>query len=161
MSVHLGVEINRGGNQPGELLRTNEIIRRLNSGKPGVSIYEIRTVFAQIGKSSRATPLPRLYQAGQVHHLEGMDEMERQLRDLDDNPNARHDRADAAVYLVLDLAGVLDHARTGYAVGGVGDAPEAFGGAAQGSVNVGPMRSAPAPVRAMEGSFAFGGARWK
>ncbi|HMI91864.1 MAG TPA: terminase family protein, partial [Polyangiales bacterium] len=45
-SGHLGVETNRGGNQPVQLLCSAEKIRRLKAGKPGVSIYEIKRVFA-------------------------------------------------------------------------------------------------------------------
>jgi len=159
-SVHLGVEINRGGNQPAELLRSAEKIRRLQRGLPGFSILEIRTVFTDKGKSARATPLPRLYAAGQVHHLPGLDELERQMRALDDTRAANRDRADAAVYVVLDLAGVLE-ARGGsgaYAVGGAAIGPGTFGAPALGAVAVGPS-APPSPAVTPHLSFTFGGTR--
>lgn len=110
--AHLGVEINRGLNQPAEMLRMAEKIRRMRAGQPGVSFNEIREVFAHRSKAQRATPLPRLYRAGQVHHLPGLGELERQLRQLEDNSRAPLDRADAAVYCILDLAGALDEANS-------------------------------------------------
>jgi hypothetical protein len=90
-----------------------------------------------------------------------MTELERQLRELDDNPNLYRDRADAAVYLVLDLAGVLDHARSGFALGGDVASPSMFGPSAQGSINVGRPSRMPAPSTSPHTSFAFGGGRWR
>mgnify|MGYP001582717541 CR=1 FL=1 len=159
-AIHLGVETNRGGNQPAELLRSAEIIRKLREGRPGVATIEIRSVFTHQGKTVRATPLPRLYLAGQVHHLPGLDGVERQLRELDDTPRLQLDRADAAVYCVLDLAGILEQrgGSSSYAVGGVALGPGTFGPAAAGAVNVGPAAQRSAVPMSMPGmSFSFGG----
>ena len=148
-TLHLGIETNRGGNQAVELLRSAEVIRRLRAGKPGVSVHEIRTVFASVGKGARATPLPRLYAAGRVHHVHGLGALERQLRALDDTVAPHRDRADAAVYCVLDLAGILDVARGGsaYAVGGEPMPSMPFTPIALGSINVGPLASTPRPFQ--------------
>lgn len=160
-SVHLGVETNQSGNQPEGLLRSAEKIRRLQRGLPGVSVIEIREINTSRSKAVRATPLPRLYAAGQLHHLAGagLEMLERQLRELDDRPALGRDRADAFVYAVLDLAGILDHARGGAMVGGVSVGPAAFGGRPGGAVNVG--SSSPTVVPHIAGSFSFGGGgRW-
>ncbi len=151
--MRFGVETNRGGDSPAALLRSAEKLMRLRAGNPAVSIYQIKEVFARKAKGQRATPLPRLYAAGQVHHLAGMLEMERQLRELEDHVRIPLDRADACVYAVLDLAGVLENV-AGYSVGGSAQEPGAFGPAAQGAIAVGPTVQ---PTPSMPFTFGGGG----
>jgi phage terminase large subunit-like protein len=111
--IHAGTETNRGGNMAEGLIRSAEVIDRLRRGLPGISVLEVRTVFTAMSKATRATALPRLFKAGQVHIVGRMDVMERQLRDLDDTVKPGRDRADAAVYAILDLIGLLDMTRPG------------------------------------------------
>lgn len=158
-TVRVGVETNRSGDKDEALIRGAEKLRRLLAGLPGVSILDVRTVFTQTGKAMRATPLPRLYKAGVVHHpATGWSEVEKQLRALDDTPAPNRDRADAWVYTVLDLVGALDVTRVGSAVGGVQMGVETYGRPAAGAVAVGPSVPAAGPAV----SFAFGGTpgRW-
>ncbi len=160
--VWLGVETNRGTNQPEGLLRSAEVIYRLRAGQPGVSVLEVRTIHTDKSKATRATPLPRLFQAGQVHLVGRFEELERQLRLLDDTPRQGRDRADAAVYAVLDLVGLLNMARAGGGVamvaGAAAVAPtERVGPAPLASVVVGqPMAQ---PARFQFGAPARAGAR--
>ncbi len=112
-AIHVGTETNRGGNMPEGLIRSAEVIDRLRRGLPGISVLDVRTVFTAASKATRATTLPRLFKAGQVHFVGSMEVMERQLRDLDDTIKPGRDRADAAVYAILDLIGLLDMTRPG------------------------------------------------
>jgi len=139
--AHFGVEVNRGTDQPPQLLRAEEQIRRMARGEPRVSVIPVRTVFAHRSKVARAQPLPGLYRAGVVRHLPGLEVLERQLRELKDPPQGDVDRADAAVYAVLDLAGILDK-QDGYTVGGSVMAPFVTP-APQGAVQVGPVVTQP------------------
>lgn len=147
--VHAGTEVNRGGNMPEALIRSAEKVRRLQAGMPGVSILEIRTAFADRNKGQRAAPLGRLYRAGQLHHVPGLVELERQLRALDETNAPNRDRADAWVYSVLDLA------LGAYAVGGTEQGLVLpFAPAPLGSISVGAMPSVQHEARTQP--FQFG-----
>jgi len=154
--IHLGVETNRGGNGPAELLRSADKIRLLQAGRPPFSTIEIVQMHTDKAKAHRAGPLPQLYKAGQIHHVGGFPALELQMRKLDDNPSTaiKRDRCDAAVYAILDLAGILDLARPGYGYGATVQAGT-FGGSARQTLNV------PPPAQRAEmmpnASFTFGG----
>src|SRR5262249_17961854 len=111
---YLVVEVNvGGGGQLGpELIRQEERLRRARAGKPAVSTIEICQVRSDKSKAKRATALRPLYVAGQVHHCDGLQQLERQLRELDDTEGRRNDRADAWVHVARALAGVGDDAAT-------------------------------------------------
>ncbi len=101
------LEDNRGGNQPEALLRGEEIRRRLSAGLPGVSVCVIKRVTAKADKCARAESPAVLAEQGQVRFAPDLVELEEQLRNL--TPDGTDtDRADAAVHLVNDLAGLSD-----------------------------------------------------
>jgi phage terminase large subunit-like protein len=138
--IHLGVETNRGDMMPVMLLKQAEVVRRLTRGEAGISVHDVRPVRTDKSKADRAHPLPRLYRAGRVFHVGRMEVLEKQLHELDDTDKPNRDRADAAVYAMLDLSGQLDLARPGVPIGGT--VPElemgvSMGPAPLGSVNVG------------------------
>lgn len=157
--AHIGVETNRSDINPEALLRMHEVARRAVAGLPPASVTRVVTVHTAIGKAARARPLVPLYKAGTVAHVEGLGALEAQLRELDETVKGGpgRDRADAAVYALLDLFGILDRVRPGAMVGGATIAPAAFGGPGMGAVNVG---AAPAMMAPPTGTavFAFGGA---
>ncbi len=103
------IEVNRG-TKDSSLLRAQEVIRKLSRGLPGFSTCEIRTVTSRDDKGARAAPLPTVYRAGQIRHLPGLSIVEGQLHRLSavGKSAGRLDRADAAVYALLDLLGLLD-----------------------------------------------------
>jgi phage terminase large subunit-like protein len=103
----LGIENNAGGEMGAELLRAEERRRRLESGKPGVSVIEIREVTARRNDSKvrRAGPIVALAKSGQLRMVRGLGVLEGQLSGLtDDSPG--NDRADALVHGARDLAGL-------------------------------------------------------
>lgn len=150
------IEVNRG-TKDSSLLRAQEVIRRLQRGLPGVSVCEIRTVTSREDKGARAAPLPLIYRAGQVKHLPCMTDAETQMKKLTNvaRQQARLDRADAAVYALLDLFGLLDGQET-TTLGASTLMPGTFGGAPMGSINVGaPPQTSPVAPGAF--TFAMGG----
>jgi phage terminase large subunit-like protein len=99
------VENNRGGNQPAALLRGEERVRRLRRGQPEVSICEIVEIRADKDKCKRAVSPARLAAQGQVRFARDLRALKGQLKNL--TPDGKStDRADAAVHLVNDLAGL-------------------------------------------------------
>lgn len=165
---HFLIEDNRG--TTGETLLRYEEQKRALIRRPGVvatSICEVRFVTSRKSKGDRARPLPGLYRAGQVGHAAGLELVEGQMRRLTEaeRQSIRLDRADAAVYALLDLFGHLD----GRAVPlGGSSAPlqvGAFGSSAQSSIAVGPepgggpaVLTMAAPGRMAAG--AFGRSAW-
>jgi phage terminase large subunit-like protein len=133
------IEVNRG-TKDSSLLRAQEVIRKLARGEAGFSTCEIRTVTSRDDKGARAAPLPTVYRAGQIRHLPGLAIVEGQMHRLAavGKSAGRLDRADAAVYALLDLLGLLD----GQTVTTLGTLASAgvgtFGAPAQGSVAIGP-----------------------
>ncbi len=105
--IHFVIENNAGGEMGAELLRAEERRRRLERGKPGVSIIEIREVTARRNDSKvrRAGPIVALAKSGQVRMLRGLGVLEGQLSGLTDDAT-RNDRADAFVHGARDLAGL-------------------------------------------------------
>lgn len=159
------IEVNRG-TKDSTLLRNAEIIRRLKRGQPGISVCEIRTVTSREDKGARAAPLPMLYRNGQVHHVNQageLDAVEKQMRGLTNTGtgSTRLDRADALVYALLDLFGLLDgqHAT---ALGTMPVHAAVFGGGAQGSLVVASSRDVGGLTMQAPGQIGpgvFGGGR--
>lgn len=162
------VEDNRG-KKDNALLRSQEVIRRLrrNPSDLAASTCDIRPVTSRLEKDKRAEPLVMIYKAGQIGHLAGVThEIDTQLKRLKPGGGGRLDRADAAVYALLDLFGLLDGQRA-TALGG-SSAPlqvGAFGSSAQSSIAVGPEPGGGAQVLTMAApgrlaAGAFGRSAW-
>lgn len=131
------IEVNRG-TKDSSLLRAQEVIRKLARGEAGFSTCEIRTVTSRDDKGARAAPLPTVYRAGQIRHLPGLAIVEGQMHRLAavGKSSGRLDRADAAVYALLDLLGLLD-GQTVTTLGTVASAGVGtFGAPAHGSIAV-------------------------
>ena len=137
-TARLGVETNRGRDMLAGLLRSAQVIRQMRAGLPSFPTIPVTEVFVRKGKADRASPLPGYYRLGRIHHLPGLATLEQQLQALEDQPRGNTDRADAAVYAMLDLLGILERA-DGIAVGGAA-LPAAYGNATapQGAIAVGP-----------------------
>ena len=99
------IETNRGSVPPMDLLRAEERNRNLARGRPGVSSVNITPIRSSKNKCERAR-LPALIAAqGQVRFAPGLTTLYGQLRSL--TPDGKNsDRADAAVHLINDLAGL-------------------------------------------------------
>lgn len=162
------IEVNRG-TKDSSLLRSQEVIRRLrrNPNDVAVSTCEIRPVTSRLEKDKRAEPLVTIYRAGQIGHVAGaMLKVEEQLKRLKPGGGGKLDRADAAVYALLDLFGLLDGQRaTPLGGSSAGSQVGAFGPMAQSSIAVGPepggspaVLSMLAPGRLAVG--AFGRSAW-
>lgn len=157
--VRIVIETNRSDINPQALLMLCEAARRARAGLPGQSITKIIPVHTAIGKAQRARPLVPLFRSGTIAHVDGLGVVEAQLRELDETVKGGpgRDRADAEVYALLELFGILDRVRPGAMMGGATIAPGTYGGPGLGSINVGQAArsAAPAPGAAV---FAFGGA---
>jgi phage terminase large subunit-like protein len=105
--MRMGVENNAGGEMPAELLRAEEKIRRLRSGKPGVSVVEIVEVTSRPrdSKVKRAGPIVALAKSDQVRMLPDLGVLEGQLSNLTDAAPG-NDRADAFVHGARAVAGL-------------------------------------------------------
>ena len=102
---HFVIETNRGRSRPAALLRGEEKLRLAKRGKPAISTAEIREVRSDKNKCERAVSPARLATAGHVRFARGLGTLEGQLRAL--TPAGSHsDRADAAVHMINDLAGL-------------------------------------------------------
>ena len=102
------VEINRG-TKDSTILKLTEIVRRQRKGLAGFAAREIRYVTAREGKGERAIPIPSLYRMGRMRHLTGLHDVEGQLHKLANVPRQTGvDRADAAVYGILDVFDLFD-----------------------------------------------------
>lgn len=115
---HFGVETNRGEAQAEALLSMAVDLRRqraLAEQRAPRPLVRIITVHSNRTKAERADLLVSYYRAGNVHHLPGLDAVEGQFRNL--SPARRqgpgYDRADAAVYGLLDMFRLLDKVRPG------------------------------------------------
>lgn len=157
--THLGIEVNKGGQMGPALLQQAERIRRMNRGLPGVAMFECRIAKATGSKAQRGAPAAKLAKTGRLHLLPGLEKLEAQLRELDDNdaPRAKRDRADAFVHGVVDLA------LGAYVVGGDKMPMGPLGPPPLGSINVGVQEtvSAGQAIAAMQSGqmptpFAFG-----
>ena len=106
-AVRFSVENNAGGDSPAALLRAAEKVRRLQRGRPGVSVIEVREVTARRndGKARRGSPVLTLARGGQVRMVKGLGVLEGQLAKLVDDGTGS-DRADAFVWAARDLAGI-------------------------------------------------------
>ena len=111
MAEHPGVpfrfviETNRGAVPPMDLLRAEERNRNLSRGKPGVSVVEIVAIRSSRNKCERARLPAMIAVQGQVRFAYGLLTLFGQLRSL--TPDGKNsDRADAAVHLINDLAGL-------------------------------------------------------
>lgn len=159
--VRFVLEINRG-TKDASLLKSREMIRRMQRGEVGIATREIRYVTSRVGKADRAAPLVSPYRMGQVKHMRGLAEVEAQLRRLDATSTKGTDRADAVVHGLLDLFGLLDHAQ-GVALGGdQSTTAGAFGQSRTETIAVAPAErpfsmAAPGPAPS---AGAFGRALW-
>ena len=83
-------------NQGGEMVR-----RTLEAEDETVPI---RLVHASRGKMARAEPISALYERGRVRHLQGLDELETQMRTWEPLGSlGSPDRLDACVWALTDL----------------------------------------------------------
>jgi len=102
---HFVIEVNRGATPPMDLLRAEERNRRQARGLSAVSLVEIRTRTSTKNKCERARAPAFIANQGQVRFAPGLTTLQGQLRML--TPNGKNsDRADAAVHLINDLAGL-------------------------------------------------------
>lgn len=102
---HFVVETNRGRSPPAALLRGEEKLRLAKRGKPAIPTCEIREVRADRDKCERAVSPAGIAARGYVRFARGLGTLEGQMRNL--TPAGKNsDRADAAVHLVSDLAGL-------------------------------------------------------
>jgi phage terminase large subunit-like protein len=100
------VETNKGTSWPETLLNQAEKLRRAAAGLPLVSMLKIVAILADKTKATRAGTLVPLYRQGMLHHVApGFEEVERQLRVLDEKQTDGTDRGDAWVQLVIHLLG--------------------------------------------------------
>lgn len=145
----VGVETNRSEIQPEALVTLTDSTRRqalMLKGLPPTSPVRVVTVHTSKTKAERASMTVELYRTGWVQHVPGLHALEVQLRDLSDSraQGPGRDRADASVYGVLDVFGILDKVRPG-----AGPVPQAsipvgaFGARALESVAVGPPAAPP------------------
>lgn len=162
-SIRFLLEVNVGAKDCA-LLELAEIARRrqVDPHAAGVAMRQIVMVTAREGKAQRASSLVLLYEAGHVHHRPGLGAVEAQLKKLDPAGKGADDRADAAVYALLDVLGGMMRTERVYLGGGKGPAPAgAFGPPAQGSAIAAPVglgMTMSTPERA--GPGAFGRAGW-
>jgi len=146
--VYLGIETNKGGNMGPALLELAEKNQRLEEGGSGIATYEVRTVFASVGKGQRAAPVRAAAAAGRFHLLAGLGALTRQLQELDDAEGPKRDRADACVHGAVDLLRSATAVTDPMPEGRIGPAP-------LGAVAVGPSVQNPA-------AFQFGTpGRWR
>jgi phage terminase large subunit-like protein len=171
-SAHFGVETNRADAQAEALLATAVDLRRqtaIAERRPPRQLVRIIAIHTSKTKTERALLTVPYYRAGNVQHVPGLLVLEGQLRSLSDARKAGpgYDRADAVVYGLLDVFGLLDKVRPGSLLG-ADQAPlqvGAFGSSAQGSIVVGPepgggpaVLTMAAPGRVAAG--AFGRSAW-
>jgi phage terminase large subunit-like protein len=167
---HVGVETNRSEIQPEALLTLTDGMRRQAlqlQGLPPTMPVRIVTVHTSKTKAERAAMTVDLYRGGWIQHVPGLLALEAQLVDLSDarGGTVGRDRADAAVYGLLEAFGILDKVRPG--AGSLGPSPSmpvgAFGGGAVDSIALGPQ--APTMTMRMPGGAAplvgaFGRSTW-
>lgn len=157
----LGVETNRGEAQAEALLSMAIDLRRqtaIAEGREPRPRVRIVTVHTDKRKHVRAELLVSYYRAGNVMHLHGLAALEAQLHDLSParKQGPGYDRADAAVYGLLDVFGLLDKVRPGN-IGAAAVAPlGAFGSTSHSPISVGSSSSGPSFAFTPPGSFAPG-----
>jgi phage terminase large subunit-like protein len=115
---HFGVETNRGEAQAEALLSMAIDLRRQTAraeNREPRSLVRIEGVHSNRTKTERGDLLVAYYRAGNIFHLTGLAEVEAQLRALSSvrKQGPGYDRADAAIYGLLDMFRILDKVRPG------------------------------------------------
>jgi phage terminase large subunit-like protein len=87
-----------------EVREANDLSKPFPLYTPGV-IY-VRQYWSRDSKESRAAAPAAHYEAGRVHHVGTFDELESELTTYEPGSSRSPNRYDAAVYLVLELAGL-------------------------------------------------------
>ncbi len=161
ITIRFVIEDNRG-TKDNSLLKFAEMLRRRNRGQAGIAVREIRMVTSKKAKSERAAPLPGIYKAGQMHHLPGCEEAEKQMKRLDPTNRGKLDRADAVVQGILDMFGLSDSAHFAPTLGGAASSLAPVGPRPMSSVAVGQMPStgprmtSAAPFQSAPGPWSAG-----
>lgn len=123
-AVSFGVESNKMEAQAEALLSMAIDLRRqraIAEGRRPRLLVRIVTIHTDRTKAERAALLVSFYQAGNIEHVPGLSILEAQLSQVRDTPRqkvgrtprAGLDRADAAVYGLLDVFRMLDRVRPG------------------------------------------------
>lgn len=144
-SAHFGVETNRADAQAEALLSMAVDLRRQTAvaeKRQPRQVVRIIAIHTSKTKTERAALVVPYYQAGNIQHVPGLLVLEGQLRGLSDQRKAGpgYDRADACVYGLLDVFGLLDKVRPGSLLMPQSSFVGAFGGGALGAINVGPVQ---------------------